>query len=436
MGGIFAQKMSVVNKITFMKRKRFVYIISKGVFSLAVFSIICVACINKSNNKYDYKYGTVDEAVVKNMRKDTLNDSGNGKLIHVDCNSGYKEAGYLFHDLKLIPLEANANSLVGEVNKIIVQDSLIYLLDIRKTRSLSVFRLADGKFVRKIGNYGKSNSEYIEPTDFAVAGNQVVILDNRLMKLLVYDLEGNFKRSSRLQFALQTIVKTDVDSVFAGIAGDNRHLDKIYKFRVLKFNLDGHILSAHLKLDDGINYSEFNNLQATSEFFWYHAPFSNDVVFLDGLETGVKYKFQFSKKGLPGDFVEKCNENYENFIEKYRRTHSYVQSIGCYTSRYMISRYAVQGRSGGLLVYDMISDKVVFNGIPTCSSTEGVIEDFLAMEMVWEKPLFAGENNRIYGVIPVGGVTDGKVRELLGKEDALDSNPVIFCVDIKDICVN
>ncbi|MCQ4875339.1 MULTISPECIES: 6-bladed beta-propeller [Odoribacteraceae] len=419
-----------------MGRLQLIGIISKGGFSLAILVALCVSCTSKNNNKYNYKYGKLNEAVIQNMQKDTMGNPDDVRLINIDCNYEYKEAGFLFHDLKLIPLETSSKSLIGEVDKIMIQDSFVYLLDVNKAKSLLVFNLNSGKFLRKIGNYGKSNSEYIEPTDFTVDGNHVIILDNRSTKLLIFDIEGNFKEVSRLQFALQTIERTGVDSVFIGIAGDNRHIDAIHKYKILKFNTHGNILSKHLKMDYSINFCELNNLKYELGRFWYHAPFSNNIVFLDGLVTEVKYKFQFSKVGIPDDFVKRCNENYENFIEKYRRSHSYVQNVSCYTNRYMISQYADEGRNGCLLVYDMISDRIIFNGVPTFDSQEGTIKDFLAMRFGGKSPLFAVEGDRIYGMIPAEslGVLDSneKIKGLLKKGTLSNDNPILFSVDIKE----
>ena len=189
-------------------------------------------------------------------------------------------------------------------------------------------------------------------------------------------------------------------------------------------------------MDYSINFCELNNLKYELGRFWYHAPFSNNIVFLDGLVTEVKYKFQFSKVGIPDDFVKRCNENYENFIEKYRRSHSYVQNVSCYTNRYMISQYADEGRNGCLLVYDMISDRIIFNGVPTFDSQEGTIKDFLAMRFGGKSPLFAVEGDRIYGMIPAEslGVLDSneKIKGLLKKGTLSNDNPILFSVDIKE----
>lgn len=416
-----------------MNRKNTVYCL------FLLFAVIFfVECTNrnssKHNSKYTDKYGAVNESIVQNIESDSLVDSDNIKLIGLECNYEYKEAGSLFHHLKLVPLEANSNSLIGDVNKIIVRDSLVYLLDKHRTKSLLVFNLNNGKFIRKIGGLGKSHSEYIDPTDFAVTNNHVVILDNLSKKLLMFDPEGNFKTVVRLQFALQTIERTDIDTVFIGIAGDNRHLDAIHKYRILTFNTHGNILSKHLKMNHAINFSEFNNLKSTSDCFWYHAPFSNDIVLLNNLNTEVKYKFQFSKKGLPDDFVKQCDENYENFVDRYRRSHSYIQDIRYYTKRYIVAQYAAEGRNGCLLVYDRVSDTIFFNGVPTFNPQKGTIEDYIVMRLGWPNPVFTDENDRIYGLIPTENLdilaANKKIKELLDDKTVTNNNPVLFTVDM------
>lgn len=426
-----------LNSWVMIKRMEAVGVIYKGVFFLAILGVFCVACGHKKKNEYSYKYGDVDKAVVQFIRNDTTVRMDRVKLINVDCNHEYKEAGFLFHDLELVLLEANANSLIGEVNKIIVHDSFVYLLDIHTAKSLFVFNVNTGKFVRRISSCGKSISEYVEPSDFTVVGQRVVILDNLSKKLLVFDTEGNYKTTTRLPYALQTIERTDVDSVFIGVAGDNRHIDEIDKYKILKFNLQGNILAKYLKTEYSMNYRELNNLKSASGYYWYHAPFSNDIVFLDSSVTEVKYKFHFSKRRIPDDFVKLCDEDYRNFMDKYRRSHSYVQGACYYTGRYIISAYTDEGLGGCLVVYDMILDKIVFNGLPTLDSKEGTLEDFIGMRLDGVSPLFTGESDQVYGTIPSERLvmfdSHEKVKDLCGL-DAMknNNNPILFRVNIKE----
>lgn len=49
---------------------------------------------------------------------------------------------------KLLPLETNDVSLLGGINKIVYQDSMIYLLDKRFTAKVFAFTAKDGAFYK------------------------------------------------------------------------------------------------------------------------------------------------------------------------------------------------------------------------------------------------------------------------------------------------
>lgn len=432
---LFRRCLSIDNNLI-MKEKKIIEILSKGGLSLTVLVLLFISCKNNSSNKYQYKYGDIKDAVTQNIANDTILRVDSIERIKVDCRYEYTNVGSLLHDIELIPLESNANSLIGEVNKIVIQDSFIYLLDVHKAKSLLVFNVKNGKFVRQIGRYGKSNSEYIEPTDFAIAGNNVVILDNLSKKLLVFDAIGNIKKVTRLQYALQAIGSTEVDSVFIGVAGDNRHIETIHKYRILKFNTSGNILAKFLKMDYAINFNELNSLKFGPNYFWYHAPFANEIIFGDSSMTEVKYKFQFSRKAIPDDFVKQCDGSYEKFIEKYRRYYSYLQNVSCYTDRYLIAQYANEGRNGCLLIYDMIENRIMFNGVPTFEPQEGTIEDFIGMRMSGVNPLFAREDDQVYGILPVEYLTMLNSSEKIKAAYPIDSmlennNPIMYRCKIR-----
>lgn len=187
-------------------------------------------------------------------------------------------------------------------------------------------------------------------------------------------------------------------------------------------------------MDYSINVNEHNNLRLQEREYWYHAPYANDIIALDSLRTRRKYKFQFSEKGIPDDFVRLCDEDAVNFMKKYRNSHSYIYDICCYTKRHLFASYVSEGRGGHLLVYDMIADKMVFNGIPVFDSQEGTIGDFIAMRMGGRMPLYADSEDSIYGLIPMESLSildsNEKLKGLLKENLSQNNNPVLFCMKI------
>lgn len=100
---------------------------------------------------------------------------------------------FLTLPLEYVELETTDNSLVGYVERIVVNDSLIY---IKSDGSLHLF-VRNGKFRNSIGRVGQGPKEVISIFDFAVdAENQeVYILDLQGQKINVYKNDNTFLRS-------------------------------------------------------------------------------------------------------------------------------------------------------------------------------------------------------------------------------------------------
>jgi len=104
----------------------------------------------------------------------------------------------LFKNARCIALENHIDGLVGDIDKLIVHDNLLYVLDKKFAKGLFVYNL-DGKFIRRIGRFGRGPGEYSQLYDFTIntSQNEIIILDHETM--LVYDIRGNFLRNVRLQ---------------------------------------------------------------------------------------------------------------------------------------------------------------------------------------------------------------------------------------------
>ena len=96
-----------------------------------------------------------------------------------------------FGDMELIALENNSENPMGEILKMQVSDSGIFILD--SQQGGSIFHYAsDGRFISRIGEKGHSRSEYSGILNFSVntAGDTIAILDYNYVKL--YNSDGNF----------------------------------------------------------------------------------------------------------------------------------------------------------------------------------------------------------------------------------------------------
>ena len=134
----------------------------------------------------------------------------NDNLFIVDLDEGNKVDSLLLSDLfksvKCIPLETKDESLIGDVNKILVHKNSIYVLDCTTAKSLFVFD-KEGQFIRKVGRIGSGPGEYVNLVDFTIDTDkdEIILLDNR--QLIFFDaLTGQYKRN--VMFAIDASITT------------------------------------------------------------------------------------------------------------------------------------------------------------------------------------------------------------------------------------
>lgn len=137
---------------------------------LAVFMMM--SCGHEKYEKSDIK-----ETIVFNLDKcDEMNIN--------DIGSSHYE---------IVPLENNSQFMVGNVDKMIVTEKGVYVLDTRYTPMLFLFG-HDGKAIRRIGKQGHSKSEYVRIDNFAAneRGDTVALLDEFGKTVKLYSDKDKF----------------------------------------------------------------------------------------------------------------------------------------------------------------------------------------------------------------------------------------------------
>jgi len=100
---------------------------------------------------------------------------------------------------KAINLETAQNCLIGDIDDIIVNDTLLYILDKEITKSIFVFNYK-GSFIKKIASQGKGPTEYISLSSIVYDkwANKLLVLDGIGKKLLIYSSLGDYVREIKL----------------------------------------------------------------------------------------------------------------------------------------------------------------------------------------------------------------------------------------------
>ena len=90
----------------------------------------------------------------------------------------------------------NSDAMLGTISKLRVFRDRIYVLDNSFTNKMLIFD-KKGNFLKKVGRAGKGPMEYTDITTFEVDifHEELLIKDSSRGKILIFDLDGNYKRS-------------------------------------------------------------------------------------------------------------------------------------------------------------------------------------------------------------------------------------------------
>ncbi|MDR1746987.1 MAG: 6-bladed beta-propeller [Tannerella sp.] len=222
--------------------------------------------------------------------------------------------------VRYVPLQTDDNCLIGEIDKVRLQNGFIYLSD-----NKTVFKFTDkGDFVSALNKKGQGPDEYTGITDFIAdeAGN-ILILNNK--KIRVYDPRGVMKKSIALPDGASTFVK-DGDNIlmYSGYIGYYDGLNEnSYRLKTLDLNTET-IVNKQLRMDD--KKAKYLYVLDPANFSFsdkniYLSEAYNDTVYqiIDGKAKPALY-IDFAGNNIPAPFFNSEYSDIKDFtdnVEKY-----------------------------------------------------------------------------------------------------------------------
>lgn len=106
----------------------------------------------------------------------------------------------LVDKFQLIPLTNEPNHLLGDIDKVLFNDSFIFVMDQFITNSLQIFDRNSGKELYYLGSTGDGPGEFRDIYDFDIdRKNQIIYLfDGKLSKILAFDFKGKFIKENKI----------------------------------------------------------------------------------------------------------------------------------------------------------------------------------------------------------------------------------------------
>lgn len=199
-------------------------------------------------------------------------------------------------NIEYIPLEMKEGALLSSIDKFLVKNGLFYISDNRFNQVL-IFK-EDGTFIRQIGEIGRGPGEFLSVDDICFNGDSssLFILSNSSMKVLEYNLKGDFKKDIPINhYASDLAVKSDNEMYFF----INKNISQNSgKFNLLKCNIKGDVLDKYFPFtendDPSISFSGFLSNGRNHQVF-YSNSFRDTIYSVEENAIRARYIFNLKK---------------------------------------------------------------------------------------------------------------------------------------------
>lgn len=213
---------------------------------------------------------------------------------------------------KVIPLETVGDALIGEIDKLEMDDSHIVILD-KRMRTVWLFGI-DGKFIRKIGRLGNGPKEYVSLDDmcFDKENGTVWIWDRIKQVMLEYDLAGDFLKEVATGFSSNVFAKTN-----EGFWLYYSYLKNPDNNSLILVNEEmDHLVKGFFATKETFPVSLSSGFTSWAGKEYFYFPLSNVLYSLDGTEARPYIEFDFGERTLPySKIVNMSPEEYETLID-------------------------------------------------------------------------------------------------------------------------
>ena len=202
--------------------------------------------------------------------------------------------------VKLIKLESDG-CVVGKIDKIISNDSLLYIMDSSITKEVYVFS-RNGRFVNKISRHGHGKYEYSQLWDifFDKDKNALCLLSRFDQKIILFTPDGGKVLEERkLPKMFGHIVPTS--NGFIGYM-DNYSQDPNMPYNLWimdkSFNLQEGFLRINPQLESSILF-DVSSLSVFGNIIYFKPEYVNTIYQIKDGKVSERYKLDFGSKTFP-----------------------------------------------------------------------------------------------------------------------------------------
>lgn len=265
---------------------------------------------------YTVVFSTIFLACSSNSKESSKTERDNVISLDLDKNEPLL-ASTLFDTVLYVPLETSDNFLFSRISHLKIHDQYAYFIS---DKSFFLFDTETGRGKVKISKLGDGPEGYssLFDSNIDLTQNEIELLDNNAKKIVVYDMNGNFKHSIQLPFMSFTFTKTDKESYWFY---NNNLLSDACDYKIAHFNKEKNTIDeTYDKIDRHLAEYFFvedeNNLVKQGNHILYHASPSDKIYLIrpgKGIESN--YVLDFGKYKAPDDFYSSNFRDIMEFVE-------------------------------------------------------------------------------------------------------------------------
>ncbi len=336
-------------------------------------------------------------------------DTTNNPILHLKIPINNIQKTYMtdfISEYIIIPLEFTEKSMIKDISKIEIHDSLIYLLDSFGARNVMVFNM-DGKFIRTIGGFGWGPGQIPYPKDFIYIEEEsrIDILGNK--RINSFSNDGKLINENRIRFSSTNFFRQGDIYFFTASFEKNCLLLKTDQ----NFNKTETILEDKPKCLFGNGFKPFIK---TTQSNFLHWTLMNDTIYCVSKNNAYpsriidfgSYKFDIMEFETLSDKEKMLTVSYQNkinqcLIKRYFETENYIQIY-----------YYLSGK-----FYCFIYNKKL--GTTKHFDADNLIDNIFWFDQTKELPRLVGHDNECfyYMVAPYEYKKPEKLLKFFGKSN-------------------
>lgn len=265
---------------------------------------------------------------------------------------------------QLIPLTNEPNHLLGDIDKVLFNDSLIFIMDQFITNSLQIFERSSGKELYYLGSTGDGPGEFRDIYDFDIdrKSKLIYLFDGRLSKILTFDFEGKFLSEFKIPIRAGNFRRFENgEFIFYSQDLPNDHLNEILNCNY--FLLDPNFelkscFSTHEKLNSYSDFFARDYFISDGKKILLFPRFENNVLELRNEELTLKKVLKLSLANSIE--IEDLVGDGKDFVEERRKDFKYFSNgAGFLTNNWLGLKYERFGKSPFYLFQNQKTGKKV-----------------------------------------------------------------------------